>query len=184
MEMGEEKPVSIWIARDYSRCSGCRRCEVVCSLHHEGRIWPEASRIRVFMLVPGVEIPHLCVQCPDYPCVNACPVEALSIDEKTGAVIVDREKCTGCGDCIEACPGKVPHLHPAGGYSLICDLCNGDPECVKACQQGKWNTLWIASKPDLPTTDTLSIKLYARTPEETTKDLAKGLYGDTAKEVI
>jgi len=51
------------------------------------------------MLVPGVESPHLCAQCSDYPCVKACPVEALSIDDDTpsssalsiDAVLVDRE---------------------------------------------------------------------------------------------
>lgn len=32
-----------WIMRDYVKCSGCRRCEIVCSLHREGKIWPEAS---------------------------------------------------------------------------------------------------------------------------------------------
>jgi len=42
------------------------------------------------MLVPGIEIPHLCTQCPDYPCVDACPVDALSINKETEAVIVDK----------------------------------------------------------------------------------------------
>lgn len=84
-----------WIVRDYLKCSGCRRCEVACTLFHEGRIWPEASRVRVFMLVPGVEIPHLCAQCRDYPCVASCPFDALSVDKETSAVSVDKDKCTG-----------------------------------------------------------------------------------------
>ncbi|MGQ9461025.1 MAG: 4Fe-4S dicluster domain-containing protein, partial [Candidatus Bathyarchaeaceae archaeon] len=37
----------IWVVRDYLKCSGCRKCEIACSLFHEKRIWPEASRIRV-----------------------------------------------------------------------------------------------------------------------------------------
>lgn len=167
----------IWIARDYSKCSGCRRCEIACSLKHEGKIWPEASRIRVFMLLPGVEVPHLCVQCPDYPCVAACPVNALSINEKTSAVEVDKEKCIACEKCIDACPGKIPHMHPNRKYILICNLCNGDPECVKVCQEGKWNCLWIAPRPSSPVSNPLSIKLYARTPQEITKDLARNFYG-------
>ncbi|MEM3747524.1 MAG: 4Fe-4S dicluster domain-containing protein, partial [Thermoproteota archaeon] len=73
---------------------------IACSLHHEGRIWPEASRIRVFMLIPGVEIPHLCFQCENYPCVKACPAGALSVNSGTGAVEVDSSKCTGCGLCV------------------------------------------------------------------------------------
>ena len=43
------------------------------------------------MLVSGVEIPHLRAQCSDYPCVKACSVEALSIDDDAMAVLVDRE---------------------------------------------------------------------------------------------
>lgn len=165
----------IWIARDYSKCSGCRRCEIACSLKHEGEIWPEASRIRIFMLIPGLEVPHLCVQCPDYPCVEACPTNALSINKETSAVEVDKEKCIACGKCIDACPGKVPHMHPTKKHIIICNLCNGDPECVKVCQEGRWNALWVAPR---PSGSLLSIKLYARTPQEITKDLARNIYGE------
>lgn len=170
----------IWIMRDFIKCSGCRLCEIACSLAHEGKIWPEASRIRIFMLVPGIEIPHLCTQCEDYPCVNACPVNALSVNTTTGAVIVDKEKCTACGLCIQACPGKIPHLHPSGKYILICDLCDGDPQCVKVCQMGKWNALWIVPR----STVEKQCKLYARTPEEITKELAINLYGKFGEELL
>jgi len=164
----------IWIARDYLKCSGCRRCEIACSLHHEGEIWPESSRIRIFMLIPGLEVIHLCTQCPEYPCVKSCPSSALSIDEKTGAVIVDRGKCSGCGVCIKSCPGEIPHLHPGEGYVVICDLCGGDPQCVKVCREGGWNALWITGKEFFKNT----FKLYARKPEEMTMDLLFNLYGD------
>lgn len=168
----------IWIARDFSNCSGCRRCEIVCSLFHENHIWPEASRIRVFMLVPGLEFPHFCAQCQQYPCVESCPTKALSIDRKTAAVSVDKEKCTGCGQCITACPGKIPHMHPTENYILICDLCNGDPQCVKVCQEGRWNTLKTVPRQDRPH------KLYARTPEDITHDLAVKLYGESGGEFL
>ena len=172
------KKEKIWIARDYSRCSGCRKCEIACSLFHENRIWPEASRIRVFMLVPGVEFPHFCAQCEDYPCVEACPARALSISPKTGAVLVDKEKCTGCAQCIDACPGRVPHTHPTQGYILTCDLCDGDPQCVKVCQEGGWNALKIVPRKNY------AYKLYARTPDEITRDLAVKLYGEVGKDFL
>lgn len=168
-----------WIARDYARCSGCRRCEIVCSLSHEGKIWPEASRVRVFMLVPGIEVPHLCAQCHDYPCVEACQVGALSVSKETGAVLVDREKCTACGQCIEACPGKVPHIHPTENYPVICDLCGGEIKCVKACSEGGWNALQ-----PITVEENYTSKVYARTPEEITREVIVQLYGEEWKEEI
>jgi Fe-S-cluster-containing hydrogenase component 2 len=170
----------IWIYRNYEDCSGCRRCEIACSLKHEGKIWPEASRVRVFMLVPGIEVPHLCVQCYDYPCVEACPVGALSTSKETGAVLTDKDKCIACGKCIEVCPGKVPFIHPTENYAVICDLCGGDPECVKACSKGGWNALQLIRRWG----NELDIKLYAKTPEKITKDLTAKLYGEEVAEGV
>jgi len=176
MVRNEEKP---WISRDYQKCTGCRRCEIACSLYHENQIWPEASRVRVFMLVPGVEVPHLCAQCTDYPCVKSCPVDALSVDEKTSAVSVDRDKCIACGKCITACPGKVPHLHPRDDYILICDLCGGKPQCARACTKAGYDALRVVKeKPPI------SRNLFARTPEEFTRDIAENLYGEKATELM
>ncbi|MBS7658995.1 MAG: 4Fe-4S dicluster domain-containing protein [Candidatus Bathyarchaeia archaeon] len=168
---------NIWIARDYLKCSGCRKCEIACSLFHEGKIWPEASRIRIFMLFPGLEVPHLCTQCDNYPCVNSCKFNALSINEKTGAVIVNKEACTACGVCINACPGKVPWLHPKEKYVLICDLCGGNPKCVEECHEGGWDALKIIPKTVLGF-ERKNYKLYAREPEDVTKELAKVIYGE------
>ena len=142
-------------------------------------MWPEASRIRVFMLFPGVEVPHFCCQCDDYPCVKACPVEAMSVDEKTSAVLVDRDKCISCGNCIQACPGEVPYLHPKDEKATVCDLCGGDPECVKVCQEAGYGTLQLARG-----RVAYYRKLYARKPEEVSKDLAVNLYGEKGEEVI
>lgn len=162
------------------KCSGCRKCEIACSLYHENKIWPEASRVRVFMLVPGAETPHLCVQCDDYPCVESCSLKALSVNEKTGAVLVDDAKCTGCGVCINACPGKIPHLHPGKKRILICDLCDGKPECVKVCKEGKWNALGTVKRRG----SAMSMKAYARTPEEITRELVINLYGEKGEELL
>ena len=173
-----EKKEPIWIAKDFARCSGCRKCEIACSLHHEKKIWPEASRVRVFMLVPGAEFPHLCTQCEDYPCVEACPFNALSISRKTGAVLVNKKKCTGCGKCIDTCPGRIPHIHPQTNKILICDLCNGNPRCVNVCQEGGWNVLTTVKRREHP------YKLYARKPEDQTRSLAIKLYGEKAEEFL
>ncbi len=132
------------------------------------------------MLVPGVEIPHSCFQCEDYPCVEACPVEAAFVNSQTGAVNVDVSKCTACGLCIGACPGNVPHKHPEGNYIVICDLCDGKPKCVKTCQEGRWNALTL-----IPREKQVSYKDLAKTPHELTYEVAKHILGEeTAKEVL
>lgn len=169
----------VWINRDYVLCSGCRRCEIACSLHHEKQIWPEASRVRVFMYVPGIEIPHLCFQCDDPECVEACPEGALSVNERTGGISVDDTLCTACGICIDACPGHIPHLHPDESRIVICDLCDGDPECVKTCQEGKWNALSLSRKGDQN-----SEKQPPETPQELTQRTGVQILGQkTLREV-
>jgi Fe-S-cluster-containing hydrogenase component 2 len=168
-----------WIMRDHIKCSGCRRCEIACSLKHEGKIWPEASRIRIFMLFPGLEVAHLCSQCEDPECVKSCSVEALSINHELKCINVNNEKCIACGNCIKSCPGHIPTIHPTKKHIIICDLCEGDPECVKACQETRFNCLYI-----VPREPASQYCLFAQTPEEVTKNLAISLFGEKGKDLI
>jgi carbon-monoxide dehydrogenase iron sulfur subunit len=131
------------------------------------------------MPFPGLEVPHLCAQCDDYPCVKACPVEALSTDQVTTAVTVDREKCIGCGKCITACPGLVPFLHPKDNKATICDFCGGDPECVNVCTEAKYDALTLVQEEQ-----SVDRKLFARRPLDVARDLAVKLFGEKGEEVI
>ena len=162
-----------WILIIPDKCSGCRLCEIACSLEHEGTIWPEASRIRVFELLPGVDVPHTCVQCPDYPCVNTCPVNALSVDEKTGGVLVEEEKCTECGACITACPGKVPRIPTDKGSVVICDLCGGEPKCVEICHEAGHDALKLVKG-----NYSSVFKTFAKDPIEKSFEIARKIYGE------
>ncbi|MBU0714327.1 MAG: 4Fe-4S binding protein [Verrucomicrobia bacterium] len=38
-------------------------------------------------------------------CVDACPVEAISLENDKAKV--DAEKCVDCGQCVEECPNEV-----------------------------------------------------------------------------
>jgi electron transport complex protein RnfB len=44
-------------------------------------------------------------------CQRACLFDAITVDE-FGMRCVDKEKCTGCGACVKACPRKIPLLIP------------------------------------------------------------------------
>jgi len=122
----------------YQMCKGCRRCEVACSLKKAGMINPAQSRIRIYQFYPGpIDVPILCRQCSTRPCMAACPpkVQAILVDERTGATKVDPLKCLGekCGRCAKACIHGAITFHPEVKEALVCDLCDGEPECVKAC---------------------------------------------------
>ena len=118
-------------------CSGCRACEVACVAWHEGRFGTTTARIRVTKIEPlGVDHPHVCRLCRRPPCVAACPTGALYKDETTGAVLLRPDDCIGCSACVDACPFGMAALHPESGLALICDLCGGDPACVKRCATG------------------------------------------------
>ena len=132
------------------------------------------------MLVPGVEIPHLCFQCEDYPCIEACTAEALTINDKTGAVIVNDSKCISCGLCIDACPGDIPHLHPGKDTTVICDLCDGTPKCAQECQKGRWKALMV-----IPKSKSGNRRSWAKDPKELTIKVAKQILGEEiTKEVL
>lgn len=159
----------VWILRDYSRCVGCRLCEIECSLKHENLIWPAASRIRIHEPIYGFPVPYLCVQCDDYPCVGSCPAKALSVGE-TGAVLVSEDLCVLCGSCVNACPGKIPRIVKGKKAVVICDLCNGNPVCVEVCDRMGFNALRLVRKPagDI-------VKTYLTDPIKSSKDLARKL---------
>ena len=120
-------------------CSGCCACQGACVAHHEGRFGTALARIRVEKdETRGLDRPHVCRLCRPAPCLAACPTGALYRDEQTGAIRVrvdsDSEAtCSGCGACLQACPFQMIALHPQTGVALVCDLCGGDPACVKRC---------------------------------------------------
>jgi Fe-S-cluster-containing hydrogenase component 2 len=104
---------------------------------HEGRFGTAIARIRVTKVEPmGVDHPQVCRLCRRAPCVAVCPTGALYRDEVSGAVLLYADECIGCSECVEACPFGVAALHPETGLALICDLCGGDPACVKRCATG------------------------------------------------
>ena len=121
---------------DPDLCVGCRTCEAICSLHHTGTINPARSLRRVIAFPGGIFVPMGCLQCEDPLCMKVCPVNAITKDEKTGAVITDPDKCIGCKLCMMICPFGGTTMDPVSKVAVRCDLCDGDPQCVKFCPTG------------------------------------------------
>lgn len=125
-----EKILSI----DYQKCTGCRLCELVCAVMHDGVSNPTRSRIRVMKWESeGLYVPMSCQQCEDAPCMNVCPVKAISRDEDLGFVKVDYDVCIGCRSCVAVCPFGAMNYNTIDKKVFKCDLCGGDPQCVRFC---------------------------------------------------
>ena len=74
-----------------------------------------------------------CIRC--LRCVDACPNGAITKRSEDGIVIVDRDECTGCGECFYACPYQVPQFG-ADGLMQKCDFCleqGKEPACTAPC---------------------------------------------------
>ena len=131
--------VSQFIAVNNAVCTGCRECELVCSLHHFGECNPELSAVRVVRNEGqglAEPVPRVCQQCDAPACVDACPVEAISKGDDGDIIRIDPEACTGCGECASACPAGCIFLNPGETTAIACDLCGGDPQCVPLCHSG------------------------------------------------
>lgn len=122
---------------DPAKCTGCRTCEMACSLYHEGKCSPLLSRNRVVKFeAKGISIPTTCANCSKPYCMLVCPVGAISVNAETGAVVVNEERCIGCRACAVACPFGQANYHPERRVAMKCNLCDGDPVCVKFCPSG------------------------------------------------
>lgn len=122
-----------FVVCDPGKCLGCLICEFACSAKKEKSIDSSLSRIRVVNLEPTGSMAIACVLCEDPMCVKSCPLNALARSEENGVIMVDESRCTGCSWCLNACPFGAIAFNPTKKAVVICDLCDGDPECVKYC---------------------------------------------------
>ena len=56
-------------------------------------------------LKKGVAILECIQEIPCNPCVDCCPVDAISMKDINAPPVVDYDKCISCGKCVGICPG-------------------------------------------------------------------------------
>ncbi len=126
--------MSRFILFDPEKCIGCRTCSLACSMQHEGEFNPTLARVTALWFKDlGRFVTVTCRQCEEPLCAEACPRHAIRRDLETGAMVVDEALCIGCRSCFLACPFGIPAIHHGRGAMVKCNLCGGDPQCVREC---------------------------------------------------
>jgi len=164
------KPTSkqLGLVIDTDTCVGCHACVVSCKeWNTSGLVAPlsdqnpyGAGQSGTFLnrvhsyevrdesfgeLSRTVYLPKSCLHCSDAPCVTVCPTGASYKREEDGIVLVDEDKCMGCGLCAWACPYGAREMDQHANVMKKCTLCvdriyndtldesERVPACVAAC---------------------------------------------------
>ena len=121
------------IAFKPEHCDGCNACMTACATVKAGSADIVNSRIQIVADGDAFEL-AMCRQCADPKCVANCPAAALAKGMDDGVIDWDGSKCVICLLCTVGCAyGGIVH-NAAAGHVVKCDTCDGDPACVKACQ--------------------------------------------------
>ena len=102
---------------DLNKCSGCMSCDVACTRENftpPGVLW---SKVHIYETGAYPQsklrsLPTLCMHCDEPACLKACPTGATS-KRPDGVVVIDNERCIGCGYCALACPYEARTLNRA-----------------------------------------------------------------------
>jgi Fe-S-cluster-containing hydrogenase component 2 len=110
------------IKTDHAKCTGCKLCEIACSLSHIGYVNVQRSRIRVFLgekfCLPVIAGPFTEAAC-----------------NSNNIMMFDGEEMNGCILCRASCPVKSVFKEPDLDIPLKCDFCGDppNPQCVLWC---------------------------------------------------
>jgi len=117
------------LAIEEEKCWGCKTCEVACKQEHRT---PDAVKlIRIVEDGPRridggwhfVFRAARCLHCDEPACLDACSVGAITKRED-GIVVLNRDDCTGCRACIDACLYDAIDFDAAAGLAVKCNLCH------------------------------------------------------------
>ena len=140
---------------DVTKCTGCKTCVVACKDAHDLPVGRNFRTVHEFVKggwkkdadgaweqdVSACYLSISCNHCSDPACVKVCPVKAHHKRTEDGLVVIDREKCIGCGMCARACPYGAPRLDEKAHKMTKCDACldrlekGRQPICVESCPQ-------------------------------------------------
>ncbi len=170
---------------DLLRCIGCHTCSLACKIENglDRGSWIIVQTIGgKHMDMPSGKYPELsmhyrpevCNHCQNPLCLPACPTDAISKTDE-GIILVDYETCTGCGECVDACPYDAPKLDNTKGVAMMCTLCAHrlekglEPFCVKCCPTNAIH-FGAIDKPESEISKLIRVKkAEVRAPEKKTR---------------
>ncbi len=118
---------------DPERCVGCQLCMFACTRRFGvGGLGRSAIYVKS---IGGFERGFtvvVCRACRDPPCAKVCPTGALK-PRPGGGVIVDYDKCIGCGHCRQACVIGAVFWDEEQNKPVICVHCG---YCASYCPHG------------------------------------------------
>lgn len=95
-------------------CIGCYTCNVACKAFYGTRPGVDYNQVE---RIEWGEYPNarqkfkltMCMHCENAPCEAICPTKATYTTAE-GVVLVDYDKCIGCGACALVCPYNQRHI--------------------------------------------------------------------------
>ncbi len=150
---------------DLDTCVGCHACAVACKEWNTGGLPAPLTDQQPYGAKPSgtwlnrvhsyetaqasqgrtINFPRSCLHCENADCVTVCPTGASYKRQEDGIVLVDEDKCIGCGLCSWACPYGARELDQGTGVMKKCTMCvdriynenleetDRVPACVAAC---------------------------------------------------
>ncbi len=154
---------------DLDTCVGCHGCVTACKGWNTQNYGTPLSDVDAYGADPSgtflnrvfsyevqpkdkaaqtVHFPKSCLHCEDAPCVTVCPTGASYKRSEDGIVLVNEDRCIGCGLCAWSCPYGARELDREAGIMKKCTLCvdriynenlpeeDRIPACVRTCPAG------------------------------------------------
>lgn len=143
---------------DPKRCIECSACEAACKQWNQVDTgvnvrWRRVRRQEsgTFPAVQVTAVSMACNHCENAFCQKVCPVRAVWRRDD-GIVLIDVDRCVGCGQCYVFCPYGAPQLNPATRKTTKCTMCFDrieqglQPACATICptgalQWGEWSEI-------------------------------------------
>ena len=120
------------------KCDVCLECEKACIKAHPHAVASGKSRIKIDKDDKGKPKVIVCAHCETCPPSELCPSALFEFHNEGNYWTLDEHRCFACMSCIPRCPYDGVFFEGAFGVetAYCCDLCAGDPACIKACPKG------------------------------------------------